>query len=99
MVSYDKHNEAEDVISQLPEQIQSLDVVKGIKGEIALNNGNAVQALEGLLPNYLSTPSERNALLVYTAYKQKGDTGKAIEFLEEHIKTQQNIEVFVNNFI
>ncbi len=90
LVSYDKHNEAEGVISQLPEQIQSLDVVKGIKGEIALNNGNVDQALEGLIPNYLSTPSERNALLVYTAYKQKGDTGKAIEFLEEHIKTQQN---------
>lgn len=72
-------------LAKLPEQVQALPFVRGLRGQVELANGKYQMAQDNLLAAYEALPSTVNTAFLLNAIFRNEGQDKAINFLKQHI--------------
>lgn len=80
--------QAEKYYQTIPETIQQLPFVKGIKGQLQLNQGNASEAFKNLSVAYEAKPTPQNARFMVAAKIATEGEESALTLLKKHLLAQ-----------
>ncbi|MCW8109342.1 PEP-CTERM system TPR-repeat protein PrsT [Alteromonas ponticola] len=83
-------SDARAIIEPLPENVQAVPFVRGIKARLALQEGKAELAVEDAVAAYNALPNAKNLVLVLASYEATNQHEKGFSVLKQHIDENPN---------